>query len=151
MTKSVLLTLAYLCCSAWMVAQSTPSTGSPPNSTYPSSQAGSQPDSGQANPGAQSSRRMGGSGALIEGCLMGSNGSYTLTDANGTQYQLEGNSSKLASHVNTQVQIKGSEASADSSATSTGTAGGAASSGEAVKIFNVRSVRKISDSCSSSK
>jgi hypothetical protein len=149
MTKCVLLTLTLLCCSAWMIAQSTPQSGSPPNSTYPSSQTGNT-DNGQASPGAQSSHRM-GSEASIEGCLMGSNGSYTLTDANGNQYQLEGNTSKLASHVNTQVQIRGSETSAESSGMSGRTASGATGTGTANKMFHVKSVKRISNSCSSSK
>ena len=147
MTKSVLLTLTLLCCSAWMVAQSTPQSGSTPDSTNPSSQAGTPTDSGQASPGTQSSNGMGGNS--IEGCLMGSGGTYTLTDSTGTQYQLEGNTAKLASHLNTQVEIKGTEASGGSSATATGTDSGAGAG--PAKVFKVKSVKKISDSCSSGK
>jgi hypothetical protein len=32
----------------------------------------------------------------VEGCLQGSNGSYTLTAKDGTMYQLSGDTSKLA-------------------------------------------------------
>lgn len=145
MTKSVLLMLTFLCCSAWMLAQSTPQSGSSPESTNPSSQTGSATSGGQTGSDAQSSAMSGSE--TIQGCLMGSSGSYTLTDSSGNQYQLEGNTAKLATHVNKQVEIRGSEASAGSSATATGAS--AASGTGAAKMFKVRSVKKISDSCAS--
>src|SRR5215471_16895679 len=45
--------------------------------------------------------------ASVEGCLSGSNGSYTLTDKNGTTYQLTGETAKLSEHVGHEVKITG--------------------------------------------
>jgi hypothetical protein len=96
--------------------------------------------------------------ASIQGCLSGSAGSYTLTDQSGKSYQLEGETSKLSGHVGQEVQLTGKEASSGSntsmsasSATST-TASGSTSgaSSESVK-FNVSKVKKISDTCTSTK
>src|SRR5215469_10339735 len=59
--------------------------------------------------------------ASVEGCLSGSNGSYALTDKNGTTYQLTGDTAKLSEHVGHEVRITGTRSSATSD-TGTGTA-----------------------------
>jgi hypothetical protein len=172
MVKNILLALTFLCCSAWMVAQNPPdqsggSTGSTsPQTSQPSSQSPSgtgqttSPAAGDTNSNA--SGNMNGNETKIEGCLMNSGGNYTITDSSGVQYQLTGDTSKLSSHVNQQVQVKGSTSASGSAGTS---ASGSASNGSTAstqgtsnstssstsQMFNVSKVKKISDSCSTSK
>lgn len=128
MRKVSLLTAILLMCAAWALAQNTPTSGS----------------SGTAQAGDSSANA-----TTIEGCLSGSSGSYTLTDASGKTYQLQGDTSKLSDEVGHQVRIHGSEASA-----STGSSGAAGSSGSTSASassgtqFNVTSVKKVADTCS---
>lgn len=95
----------------------------------------------------------GGNHTSIQGCLSGSGGSYTLTDQSGKSYQLEGDTSTLSEHVGQEVQLTGKESGSSSgsmgtpSATSTTTPG---TSTESLK-FNVSKVKKISDTCTSTK
>src|SRR5579859_5624676 len=122
--KRVSLVLAVLFLgTVWMFAQT--STPSQPSSTDQSTtnsqsttqstpstttdQSSSQTNSG--NMGSQTSQTTpsdnSGKKEKIEGCLSGSNGNYTLTDKNGTAYQLSGDTSKLADHVGHEVKITG--------------------------------------------
>jgi len=133
MRKLFLLSAFVLLLSAWVVAQATAPMG------------GSSQSSSNANE------------TSITGCLSGSGGSYTLTDASGKTYQLTGDASKLGDEVGHQVRVKGSEASASAGAGSPGTSpssGSSASSsagGSSAGVqFNVSSVKKIADSCSTS-
>jgi len=83
----------------------------------------------------------------VEGCLSGSNGSYTLTDKNGMTYQLTGDTAKLGEHVGHEARITGTRSSASSNA-----AGGAASSaagGAGSEMLQVSSVKHISKTCKS--
>ena len=153
MTRKILLTITLLGCTAWMVAQSTPSSSDPSSSQTPSSSAG-QSSAGQSS--ASDSSGMNGSETTLQGCLAGSAGSFTLTDASGTQYQLQGDTSKLSAHVNSEVEVKGSassgSASSPSSAPGTAASSGASGAGSAgAKTFNVTKVKKISSSCSTGK
>ena len=110
----------------------------------------------------------------IEGCLSGSAGNFTLTDDAGKTYQLQGDDSKLTDQVGHQVRIEGMQTATASATAPSGTAasakadqsGSAASSGAANKPsdnaadsaasasaaiqFNVKSVKKVSDSCTAS-
>ena len=135
MSKTILLTITFLACTAWMAAQGTPSssgstgsgsTGSSSSAGQSSGQAGSQSGSqsdtqsgaqttgqtgsenGQTSGAAGSSGRNGSGNTTLRGCLSSSGGGYTLTDASGTQYQLSGDTSKLSQHVNNEVEVKGS-------------------------------------------
>jgi hypothetical protein len=101
---------------------------------------------------------MHGNETTITGCLMNSGGNYMVTDSGGTQYQLAGDTSKLSSHVNQQVQIKGMSSSSGStgssaptstSSTATGTQGTASATSGSTQTFTVSKVKKISDSCGS--
>jgi hypothetical protein len=56
------------------------------------------PQAKNASPGSQSA---------IRGCLTGSSGNYTLTDQNGTQYQVAGDDATLRSMVGREVEITG--------------------------------------------
>jgi len=93
----------------------------------------------------------------VKGCLSGASGSYTLTDDNGTAYQLTGDTSKLAEHVGHEIKVTGTSAAgapASSSATPTsgdgstpatpGQAGGAAQ-----QTLQVSSVKHVSKTCQS--
>ena len=158
MRKLYLLTAILLLSAAWMVAQDT---------SQPGSSSSSQTSSDQAN----SSQSTNAPETTIEGCLSGSSGSYTLTDASGKIYQLQGDASKLSDHVGHEVRIKGSETGASASAStpsgasasaSTSTSGNPSSSASpssasspsgnasAAIQFNVEKVKKISDTCTSS-
>ena len=160
MTKTILLTLTLLTCSAWMVAQSTPSSSpSPDASSTPSSSAGQSTGSAasqsSASQAGSAESQSSGSETTIRGCLNSSGGGYTLTDASGTTYQLQGDSSKLSAHVNNEVEIKGTASGASGVAGSTSpSAGSSASTGAGAagsQMFNVTKVKKVSGTCSTSK
>lgn len=128
MRKWSLVTAILLLSSAWLVAQNSSTPPTVPDNSQATQQ---QPDK------SQTSAPMGAdhSAQNIEGCLSGSAGAYTLTDATGKTYQLAGDTSKLADHVGHSVQIAGTEE-----------AGGAASAG-APTTFNVKKVKMLSASC----
>jgi len=122
MTRTFLLALTLLVSAAWVQAQG----------QYP------QTESSQAEATASGH-------TMVEGCLQHSDGNYTLTDKNGTTYQLQGATSKLEEHVGHEVQITGTEASAaTSSPTGTQTAG-------TQSALMVQSVKHISATCKSAK
>ena len=173
MSKTILLTIAFLACTAWMAAQQ----GNPPSSGYPGSSSSAGQSSGQAGSqsGAQTTGQSGsengqtagapassGRGSTtLRGCLSSSGGGYTLTDASGTQYQLSGDTSKLSQHVNNEVEVKGTTSgssgtgSADASTSNGSSAGsqsatGSAAAGSAGQMFTVSKVKKISGSCNTS-
>jgi hypothetical protein len=174
MSKTILLTITFLACTAWMAAQGTPSSsgssGSSSSAGQSSGQAGSQ--SGAQTTGQSGSENGQTAGApassgrgntTLRGCLSSSGGGYTLTDASGTQYQLSGDTSKLSQHVNNEVEVKGSTSgssgygngSAGASASTGSTAGsqsatGSAGTGSAGQMFTVSKVKKISGSCNTS-
>jgi hypothetical protein len=131
-------------------------------------------DSAQAGSSTSSQSNTSASEMTIEGCLSGSAGNFTLTDNAGKTYQLQGDTSKLTDQIGHNVRIKGTQtatASAttppgDTASASTGNTGSTASAGAANKPvdsessssatasaavqFNVKSVKKLSDSCSAS-
>src|SRR5689334_17788268 len=97
--RHVLLLSVLMLGVAWAAAQSSPSSSPSSSSSEQttaspsgSGQAGSEMGAGQASPSS-------GSLHAVEGCLSGSDGKYTLTDKQGTTYQLTGDTSKLAEHV----------------------------------------------------
>lgn len=167
MKKSILLTITLLSCTAWMAAQSSssPTSGTSSGSSGQSagqSSAGAGSASGQSSTGSDNASGQTGSDASqssgsmshgnetsIRGCLNSSGSGYTLTDASGTTYQLQGDTSKLSSHVNNEVEVKGTASGAGSS----GAAGSSASAGSTgaagSQTFMVSKVKKVSSSCSS--
>ncbi len=88
MTRTFLLGLILLASAAWVQAQS----------QYP------QTDSRQSEATASGH-------TTVQGCLQGSGGNYTVTDKNGTTYQLQGDTSKLSAHVGHEVQVTGNDGS----------------------------------------
>jgi len=99
----------------------------------------------QNTPTGQSSHT--GAGQMtVEGCLSGSSGNFTLTDKNGTAYQLTGDAAKLSEHVGHEVKVTGTSA-----ATSTGASGSTetSASGAAGQTLQVTSLKHISKTCKS--
>ena len=81
----------------------------------------------------------------VEGCLSGSNGNFTLTDKNGTSYQLTGDTAKLSDHVGHEIKVTGSSGSPTGAESSTGAASGAAGG----QTLQVTSVKHVSKTCKS--
>src|SRR5437660_10074020 len=99
MRKLFLLVSVLLLGASWVAAQDS-SSQTNPNSSSPS-------QSASANAGGETT---------VEGCLSGSSGSYTISDKNGTTYQLTGDTAKLSEHVGHEVKITGTSSSAPASA-----------------------------------
>ena len=130
MSKTLMLAAILLLSAAWIQAQedhskaaSNPSAGSPTSASQ---------DQGKSDPS---------SSQTVEGCLQGSNGSFTLTDKSGTTWQLAGDTSKLTEHVGHEVQIKGSTGGASP------TGAGAAAGGQ--QTLTVESVKHVAKTCKS--
>lgn len=123
MPKTMMLVLALLMSTAWLTAQEYPQTGSNQTGTAASGQ------------------------TTVQGCLQGSNGSYTLTADSGTTYQLQGDTSKLSKHVGHEVQITGSSSGAGSSASAMSPKAGT-STGGSQQTLTVDKLKHISKSCS---
>src|SRR6516225_10468681 len=99
-------------------------------------------DSSAGSQGSNGSARTGAGGQMtVEGCLNGSSGNFTLTDKNGTSYQLTGDTSSLTEHVGHEVKITGTSGSASSGASSS-SAGASGSSGQSLQVSSVKMVSK---------
>src|SRR5512142_2233624 len=127
--KKIALATAFLFASSMFVLAQSTSTPSSTDQQQPSATSPSQSSPASTMPSASQSDQS-QSGAMgsqsgnaekaekIEGCLsQGANG-YTLASASGTTYNLTGDTSKLASHVGEQVEVKGSPSSSSSAASS---------------------------------
>lgn len=106
----------------------------------------SSPSSSTASGSAAQTSRTGAGGQMsVEGCLSGSNGNFTLTDKNGTAYQLTGDTAKLSEHVGHEIKVTGTSA--------TGSAGAAgsteSSTGAGGQTLQVTTVKHISKTCKS--
>ena len=164
MRKLSLLTAVLLLSCAWAVAQTSPSspdsTQNPsstqpsaqnPSSTSPSTSSPSTSNPSSTMPQSQqpetSATSHSGSekGNAVEGCLSGSAGNFTITDASGTTYQLAGDTSKLSDHVGHEVKVWGESGGSSASAS------GATSSASSQPTLNVTKVKMISSSCSTKK
>jgi Protein of unknown function (DUF5818) len=173
MRKLLLLTIILLVSVAWVVAQgpqtATPSGSSTSQGTGSGNDQMASPGSsnqgtngtdqqsggvgqgssptGQGTGMGQSTSGMSNSGneTQVEGCLNGSAGNYTLTDASGTTWQLQGDTAQLDKHIGQQVRITGTS-SAGSNAM--GSSSDNTSSAGAGQTFNVTKVHKISSTCS---
>jgi hypothetical protein len=130
MRKIFLTTSVLFLLSTWVLAQhSTPPTV-PDNASqqYPSAPDASQTATTAADKTSHS----------VEGCIGGSTGAYTLTDASGKTYQLAGDTSKLGEHVGHSVQIWGAEEPSTA---------GAAASTSAQSTITVKKVKMLASSC----
>jgi Protein of unknown function (DUF5818) len=170
MRKTYLITAILLLSAVWAVAQTSPQSANPGGSSAPQTSP-SSPSQQPATPDTSTtttqttttqSTQTSTDSNSIEGCLSGSAGNFTLTDAAGKTYQLAGDTSKLSDHVGHQVRISGSEASGaaagagapnpSSGAGSAASGGAGASSGAGAQpTFTVTKVKMISSSCPTSK
>lgn len=123
MTRTLLLACTLICSAAWLLAQG-----------YPSQSGSSQTGSAAAGQ------------TTVQGCLQGSNGTYTLTDKSGTTYQLQGDTSKLSAHVGHEVQVTGTTSAAGATSSSMGSQAGGAQQ----PTLTVQSMKHISKTCKSS-
>ena len=134
MLRTMLLGLALLASAAWVQAQSQyPTTNSTQSGTSSSTTNGE---------------------TMVQGCLQGSDGNYTLTSDAGTSYQLQGDTSKLKEHVGHEVQITGTpsgfgSAETQSSGTnpSTSTSSSASTGASTAHTLNVDKVKHVSKTC----
>ena len=98
------------------------------------------PDSSASS--GQTSRTGAGGQMTVEGCLSGSNGSFTLTDKNGMSYQLTGDTAKLSEHVGHEIKVTGTSSSAGTAGAESSTAGGSAGAGQSLQVSTVKHVSK---------
>src|SRR5215470_7553241 len=150
MRKLSLLTAVLLLSCAWAVAQTSPSSPDStqnPSSTQPSAQNPSSTSPSTSSPSTSSpsstmpqsqqpdtsatSHSGSEKGNAVEGCLSGSAGNFTITDASGTTYQLAGDTSKLSDHVGHEVKVWGESGGSSASAS------GATSSASSQPTLNV--------------
>src|SRR5260370_3899384 len=92
-----------------------------------------------------------GSETTVQGCLGGSDGNYTLTDKNGTSFQLTGDTAKLSEHVGHEIKVTGTASSASASP-SGGTAGGtmgqpSSTSQQAIQLTSVKHTANTCTAC----
>jgi hypothetical protein len=175
MRKTSLITAVLLLSAVWAVAQTSPSspqsTTPGASSQQPTSPSSTSPSQQPATPDTssttqttttQTTQTSTDSANSIEGCLSGSAGNWTLTDQSGKTWQLSGDTSKLSDHVGHQVRVSGADNSASGSSPSSGSSGaasatnpssgagatGAGSSSGSQSTFNVKKVKMISSTCS---
>src|SRR5260370_27852751 len=88
-----------------------------------------------------------GSETTVQGCLGGSDGNYTLTDKNGTSFQLTGDTAKLSEHVGHEIKVTGTASSASASpsgGTASGTMGQPSStSQQAIQLTSVKHIPRL--------
>lgn len=112
----------------------------------------SQTDPSQTSPNQTSSQTTpttAGSQTTVQGCLSGSDGSYTVTDKGGASFQLTGDTSKLSQHVGHEIKVTGTVNSM-STPSSDGSASSAASaSGSSQQTLAVSSFKHVAKTCAS--
>jgi hypothetical protein len=135
MKKILALGILVLCCCLAAAAQS--QTPSNPERDQSGEAAANPPAAGDAISGTD----------WLRGCLSQSpDGSFTLADDSGHNFQLQGNTSKLNSYVGKEVQLHGARlgsAGTNTSAMSSDASNASGYTGE----FKVSNVQKISDTC----
>jgi hypothetical protein len=84
----------------------------------------------------------------VQGCLQGSNGSFTLTDKSGTTYEIQGDTSTLAEHLGHEVQITGTTSTPSSDKNDSS---GSATSATDQRMIQLQEVKHVSKTCKSGK
>jgi len=166
MVKTLLLSAAFLLSAVWLQAQdqsSNSSSGQTGSSASRSSQTGSSQSTSTTGSDQSTASQAGtaSGAATVQGCLHNSGGNYILISDSGTTYQLQGDTSKLAEHVEHEVAVTGSssgsttppETSSNTGSTTspagsagTGASGAQTSSGSQATI-NVTAVQHVSKTC----
>ena len=141
MRKLFLLISVLLLGLSWAVAQNTTPGSQGSSGSTGSTQSGQSSDSSMGNSG-QSSRTGAGGQVTVEGCLSGSSGNFTLTDKNGTAYQLTGDTAKLSEHVGHEVKVTGSSGSAGTGASGSTETSASGSAGQSLQVTSVKHVSK---------
>ena len=100
-----------------------------------------QNDSVGSSPQASASQTASGGSTTVQGCLSGTDGSYTLTDKDGKTYQLTGDTSKLSEHIGHEIRVTGDMGS------DMGTNGSAGQASTGSGTIAVSSVKHISKTC----
>ena len=124
MYKRLTLAIVLLSSAVWLQAQA----------GYP------QSDASQMGQTAGNAARQ----TMVQGCLQGSNGAYTLAADNGTTYQLTGDTSMLGEHVGHEVRISGMTASGSGSASAPSAMSPGASQ---PATLEVKSMKHVSKTC----
>jgi hypothetical protein len=135
MKKTYLITAIVALLSVWIMAQSEGQRSTYPNRTSPSKQHVAASDMAPTE-GAQTSAEH-PHDSLLEGCLGGSRGNLTLTNAAGKVYQLRGDTATLADHIGQQAALTGIVEP-----------GSASPEAGAQPTFNVKKVNTIASTCS---
>jgi hypothetical protein len=144
MRKMLLVLSVLLLGLTWAIAQDTTTQSSP--SAGSQSSAGSS-DSSATAAGSGQATQSGASGQMtVEGCLSGTSGNFTLSDKNGTTYQLTGDTAKLSEHVGHEVKVTGMSSSGSSAGGGDNAKTGASASGGG-QTLQVSSVKHVSKTC----
>jgi len=138
MRQLFLLLSVLLLGMSWAIAQD-----STPRATQGSTSPAQSDSTGNSG---QTSRTGAGGQMTVEGCLSGSSGNFTLTDKNGTAYQLTGDTAKLSQHAGHEVKLTGSSGSAGAGASGSTEASPSGTAG-AGQTFEVTSVKHVSKTC----
>lgn len=101
-----------------------------------------QNDSAGTSAASSASQTASSGSTTVQGCLSGSDGSYTLTDKDGKTYQLTGDTSKLSEHLGHEIRVTGDIGSSDM-----GTNGSAGQASTGSGSITVSSVKHISKTC----
>ena len=147
MRKSGMLLIALLALSVAVLAQSSGSQSGMGQSSGQDQSSGNMGQSSGQSMGQGSGQGMGGTS--VEGCLQGSNGSYTLTAKDGTTYQLSGDTSKLAEHVGHEVRVMG-RTSSGGMGSSSGASSSSSMGAGSQQTLEVKGVKHVSKSCTTS-
>jgi len=131
--RHVLFLSVLLLGATWAMAQND-QTPTSPTEQSPAAQSETTPTSSGGN-------------MTVQGCLSGSDGSYMLTDKNGTMYQLTGDTAKLGDHIGHEVKITGTASGGSMSPSGSGESGDTA--GASKQTLQVSSVKHVSKTCSS--
>jgi len=150
-SKLVLCSMVLGCSMGLMAQQNSNAPGATPP-TFPQDQSQQQTTQPSSSPTAapDASQQSSQTGQMdksadkqkVEGCLSGTDGNFTLTDKSGMTYQLQGENSELAKHVNQEVRIEGMASAAGSASAPSG-----ASSAAGGSTLTVSKVKKVSDNC----
>jgi hypothetical protein len=138
MRKRYLIIAIVVLSPVWLMARAGSQRSTYPNRPSPSRQPPAASDIAPTE-GEQTSEEH-PHDSLLEGCVGGSRGNLTLTNAAGKVYQLRGDTATLADHVGQQAALTGTEEP-----------GSASRAAGAQPTFTVKKVNTIASTCSAPK